>query len=235
MLRDSAGLGFEIQTRLAAVDNYNRWIASRFLPHAGPRLVDAGCALGNITQFFLDRELVIGIDIAADFVAAVERRFADRSNFRALQADVADPALPDLLASERIDSILCANVLEHVEDDAGALAALRSLLVPGGRIVRLPIGAAVEAVTREALLRAAREAREPRDREHVTTWVKRRADLFTVAFPAAPPPLRRPELRVTVDTPADLAYVRALFARTGTAQPSLGALIEAAGEKREVA
>jgi spore coat polysaccharide biosynthesis protein SpsF len=99
----------------------------------------------------------------------------------------------------------------------------------------LPVGAAVEALTRQALLRAAREARNGFDREHVTTWVKRRRDLWNLAFPAAPAHLRRPDLRVTVDTPQDLAHVRTLFARTGTVQPSLRALIEAAEPKREVA
>jgi spore coat polysaccharide biosynthesis protein SpsF len=102
----------------------------------------------------------------------------------------------------------------------------------------LPVGAAVEGVTREALLRSAREANGPDDREHVTTWVKRRSDLWNLAFPAAPAPLRRPDLRVTVDTPADLAYVRSLYARAGVEQPSLRALIEAAessNQKREVA
>jgi spore coat polysaccharide biosynthesis protein SpsF len=34
----------------------------------------------------------------------------------------------------------------------------------------LPYGAAGGAVTRDALMRAAREARDPDDREHVTTW-----------------------------------------------------------------
>jgi spore coat polysaccharide biosynthesis protein SpsF len=102
----------------------------------------------------------------------------------------------------------------------------------------LPVGAAVEAVTREALLRSAREANGPDDREHVTTWVKRRNDLWNLAFPAAPAALRRADLRVTVDTPADLAYVRSLYARAGTEQPSLRALIDAAEpvkQKREVA
>jgi spore coat polysaccharide biosynthesis protein SpsF (cytidylyltransferase family) len=40
---------------------------------------------------------------------------------------------------------------------------------------------------------------------------------------------------VTVDTPGDLAYVRALYARAGADDPTLRALIEAADQRLEVA
>jgi spore coat polysaccharide biosynthesis protein SpsF (cytidylyltransferase family) len=50
--------------------------------------------------------------------------------------------------------------------------------------------------------------------------------------------LRRPDVRLTVDTAEDLAHVRAIFERTGGGDlPSLRHLIEAAGRpaRREVA
>jgi spore coat polysaccharide biosynthesis protein SpsF len=93
----------------------------------------------------------------------------------------------------------------------------------------LPYGAAVEAVTREALIRAGHEAYHAEDREHVTTYVRRNTQTFRVLLSPAPAPLRRPDVRVTVDTPADLAHVRELYARTGGDLPSLRHLIEAAG------
>jgi spore coat polysaccharide biosynthesis protein SpsF (cytidylyltransferase family) len=93
----------------------------------------------------------------------------------------------------------------------------------------LPYGGAVEAVTRAALVRAAKEARRPDDREHVTTYVRRNSHVFSVIQLAAPAPLRRPDVRVTVDTAEDLAHVRMLFERTGHDLPSLRQLIEAAG------
>jgi spore coat polysaccharide biosynthesis protein SpsF (cytidylyltransferase family) len=93
----------------------------------------------------------------------------------------------------------------------------------------LPYGAAVEAVTREALVRAGHEAYHAEDREHVTTYVRRNTQAFRVLLLPAPAPLRRPGVRVTVDTPADLAHVRELYARTGVDLPSLRHLIEAAG------
>ena len=109
------------------------------------------------------------------------------------------------------------------------LAALREAGADYACEVGLPYGAAVEAVTREALDCAAAHAGAASDREHVTTFVRRRTDLFRVLHVQAPAPLRRPDLRMTVDTPEDLAHVRALFARTGSERPSLRRLIEVAG------
>lgn len=73
----------------------------------------------------------------------------------------------------------------------------------------LPMGTAVEGVRREVLLQAQHEATTPYDREHVTPWV-RRADSLTRVTPVAPEIVRAPELRLTVDTPADLAWARQL-------------------------
>jgi spore coat polysaccharide biosynthesis protein SpsF (cytidylyltransferase family) len=81
-----------------------------------------------------------------------------------------------------------------------------------------------------------REATEASDREHVTTWITREAHRFVRIAPSAPAPLRRPDLRFTIDTPEDLEYMRTLFARTGVDLPPLRRLIEAAGRyAREVA
>lgn len=78
----------------------------------------------------------------------------------------------------------------------------------------LPHGAAVEAVTLEALVRAAEVATEASDREHVTLLIRR--DKRFLALPAlCPGAVRRPQIRLTVDTAADLAFMRRVFALAG--------------------
>jgi spore coat polysaccharide biosynthesis protein SpsF len=78
----------------------------------------------------------------------------------------------------------------------------------------LPVGAAVEAVTVQALRRASELATEAFDREHVTTLIRR--DERFHALPAlAPAGVRGPGLRLTVDTAADLAFMRRVFALAG--------------------
>jgi hypothetical protein len=48
--------------------------------------------------------------------------------------DVTDPGFPDLVR-HRVDSVVCLNVLEHVQDDAMALANMHAVLPFGGKVV----------------------------------------------------------------------------------------------------
>lgn len=79
----------------------------------------------------------------------------------------------------------------------------------------LPVGGAVEGVRAESLLRAAREATHPDDREHVTTFIKRPEQRFRVLMPLAPVHVRAPHLRLTVDTPGDFAFVEQVLQQAG--------------------
>ena len=91
----------------------------------------------------------------------------------------------------------------------------------------LPEGAGVEAVTREALRAAALLARTPRERQQVTTFIRRETNVFTVLPVPAPTGARRPDVRLTVDTRDDLRRVRDLYFATGVDMPTLEQLIAA--------
>lgn len=68
-------------------------------------------------------------------------------------------------------------------------------------------GEDVEVFSREALLRAHREATDAADREHVTPWMRRHYDYLTVR------PIRDGRgLKTSVDTFEDLERVRDLYA-----------------------
>jgi spore coat polysaccharide biosynthesis protein SpsF (cytidylyltransferase family) len=79
----------------------------------------------------------------------------------------------------------------------------------------LPYGAGVEVFRRSVLMQAHAEAEAPEDREHVTTWIKESPGRYRVTVLPAPTPLRRPALRLTVDTADDLTYMRRLLAAAG--------------------
>lgn len=126
----------QIQSTLAKhAANYNRWIFSQIAPFVGNRILDVGCAIGNITQFYADRELVVGVDVVPEELAVARERFADK-NFEAFHMDVSSPALLQF-RDRQLDTAVCLNVLEHVEDDIDALRKMRDTLQPGSHICLL--------------------------------------------------------------------------------------------------
>jgi spore coat polysaccharide biosynthesis protein SpsF len=81
-----------------------------------------------------------------------------------------------------------------------------------------PKGLDVEAMRAEALLRAAREARDPYEREHVTPYLYRHPELFDRAF--LHQEADEGEVRWTVDRPDDLEFVRAVYAALYPSTPA---------------
>lgn len=74
----------------------------------------------------------------------------------------------------------------------------------------LPRGLVVELVSYEALLNMNKRGREPRHREHVTYYAREYPDQFATTIVEIPPPLRYPDLRITLDTEEDYALCRAV-------------------------
>ena len=75
----------------------------------------------------------------------------------------------------------------------------------------LPYGAATEAMTAAALARTHTAAVEPLHREHVTLYMKEHPDKFRISLLSPPIAVRRPDFRVTVDTPEDFANMERLI------------------------
>lgn len=75
-----------------------------------------------------------------------------------------------------------------------------------------PIGMDVQVFSRDVLARVAATTANAEDHEHVSLFIYRNPQLFTLRNVAAPPEQHRPELRLTLDTPEDLSVIRALFA-----------------------
>lgn len=77
----------------------------------------------------------------------------------------------------------------------------------------LPLGTGSEAFTRGALERSDREGHLPHHREHVDEYIYAHPEIFKIELLVARPDLYWPELRLTVDEPADLALMSEIFRR----------------------
>jgi SAM-dependent methyltransferase len=120
---------------------YFRWQFEQFEPFVGDRVADVGCGPGNLTEFLRDREAYLGIDRDPAMLAALRDEYGDSPAVTTAQADVLDPHLSEILLEHRTDTVLCLNLLEHLEDDVSALGHLVDGLPPGGIMgVLVPAG-----------------------------------------------------------------------------------------------
>lgn len=121
---------------MAEAKNYFAWQSRLVLPEIGQRVVEVGCGTGNFTQFLLDRELVVALDVEPVCIERVIQRYPAQRNLEA-HAWGATSQEFGTLAHYAPDSCVCLNVLEHVDDDRRAVQAMASVIVPGGSIVLL--------------------------------------------------------------------------------------------------
>jgi glycosyltransferase involved in cell wall biosynthesis len=122
--------------RMAVLDRYNAFLFELIAPFVGQRVLEVGSGTGTITQFLRDRDRVTATEYDEQYLHLLERRFEHNINIRTAAFDLTHE-VPDAVAAERYDTIICLNVLEHIEEDGEALVRLHDVLEEGGRLVLL--------------------------------------------------------------------------------------------------
>src|SRR5262245_55868758 len=101
--------------------NYGDWTFSLFAPFVRGSVLEVGCGVATFTRRILGVPTVqslVSIDISAPAVDACRR---------SIHSPVLDLRNADVLeVSGAFDLVVCMNVLEHIEDDRGALAHMLS-------------------------------------------------------------------------------------------------------------
>lgn len=124
--------------RRASVRTAVVWDACRtWLDRApGQTVVDIGGGTGGLAVRIAELgHRVTVIDPSPDALAALGRRAAERGvadRVAAQQGDLA--SLPDLVAADSVDLVLCHEVLGLVEDPSAALDSIRGVLRSGGAL-----------------------------------------------------------------------------------------------------
>ena len=120
---------------LGSAERYNQWILELAAPFLGDEVVEVGAGDGNITTMLAEQGRHV---VAAEPFAPLAERL--RTRVAGLGAGVAanvEVVEQDAFGLEvaAFDSAILVNVLEHIEDDARALCALREAVRPGGHVV----------------------------------------------------------------------------------------------------
>jgi SAM-dependent methyltransferase len=119
--------------RDAEQPNYREFQRSLIAPHCGASVLEVGAGLGEFSAQLTGLERLVVTDVDPGGLQVLRRRFAGRPEVEVRRLDLDRDG--DLRLDPPVASVVAINVLEHLDDDVGALRALRRLTVGGGTVI----------------------------------------------------------------------------------------------------
>jgi SAM-dependent methyltransferase len=132
---EADGSGYTIENRLGgtAAPRYRKWQIESVRPYCGRRVLELGPGMGHfaaeLDALGLDRLVLADTEEYA--LKHLRQRFAGRDNVEVVELTVPGP----VDVGDPLDTIVAMNVIEHIDDEIGAMRDLATALVPGGRLV----------------------------------------------------------------------------------------------------
>ncbi len=131
--------GGEILDRLNRAPRFNQWMADVIRPYVGDRVLEIGAGTGNLSMHLMPRSVYWATDVNRHYLDYLLKLRATRPYMRVAFTDAAEPAT--FPTGQSLDTVVCLNVVEHIQDDIAALRNIRHVLDDGGRaIILVPCG-----------------------------------------------------------------------------------------------
>jgi len=129
---------------LSKATRFNQWIGETIRPYLGKQVLEIGAGTGNLTNVLAPGvKSYLATDADRENMARLSVRFQHRPNLKVRRCDITNPADIDMF-TESVDTVVCLNLLEHIEDDMQALRNIYLALRTDGRaIILVPHGEAL--------------------------------------------------------------------------------------------
>ncbi len=116
---------------------YNKWIFSLIKKDLGEDILEVGAGIGNFTDLLKQAGKVVAIDIDKKYLSNLKRRFGRRILVGFGDIEKNTLFFSKSQSAKKFDSIVCLNVLEHIQEDLKALENMAKLLKPKGKLFLL--------------------------------------------------------------------------------------------------
>ena len=117
---------------MEAAPKYTEWTLERTRPYVGDLLLEIGSGIGNNVRILMQYTDVIATEIEPVYLQVLRNAYLNTPSVTVRTWDATQPPPPDL---PQPDSILCSNVIEHIQDDQAVVHNADAVLKPGGRMI----------------------------------------------------------------------------------------------------
>jgi glycosyltransferase involved in cell wall biosynthesis len=130
----------QVLLSMSRAQNFNHWMAETINPYIGRKVLEIGAGIGNITRELMAGKRYYASDINPFYLEMLEKFKASQPRLSVTLLDLNRVQEFDT-ASMQFDTIICLNVIEHLDDDQLAMRNIANLLSPNGRaIILVPRG-----------------------------------------------------------------------------------------------
>jgi glycosyltransferase involved in cell wall biosynthesis len=131
--------GGEILERLNRAPRFTRWMADVVRPYVGDRVLEIGAGTGNMSVHLMPRSTYWATDVNPSYLEYLMTLRATRPYMRVARTNAMEAGT--FPRGQSFDTVVCLNVIEHVQDDVRALRNVWEALEEGGRaIILVPYG-----------------------------------------------------------------------------------------------
>jgi len=132
-------VGIENLDAISFAPNFNRYMFQTIEPFCKGKILEIGSGTANISKHFIENKSQIHLsDIRDNYIETLKSEYPQlRDSIHKL--NLVDPNFDDLYRNhfETYDSIFALNVVEHIKEDALAIANAKKLLKSNGKLIIL--------------------------------------------------------------------------------------------------
>ena len=130
----------QVLLSMSRAQNFNHWMTETINPYIGRNVLEIGAGIGNITRELMGGKRYYASDINPFYLEMLEKFKASQPRLSVTLLDL-NRVQEFGAASMQFDTIICLNVIEHLDDDQRAMRNIANLLAPNGRaIILVPRG-----------------------------------------------------------------------------------------------
>lgn len=112
---------------------YNRWTLNKFTKFLNGSILEIGCGIGTFSETLSKYGKITAIDVDNDLIEIAKKN--NNSDIKVGYGDIEKGKY--FFNNKRFETIVCINVLEHIDDDERAIRNMYDLLAKNGVLILL--------------------------------------------------------------------------------------------------